>query len=221
MSLYRSQRPLAAVGAVAILVVLLASCSSVLPAHADDNGLAVQVLAGQTLCFHEDAPGVGVKMFLHYMVTSGAALDIDCKILAPDKSLVWESERSSEDRVLFKSRMTGSYAFCFSNRMSTLTSKVVSFSVMVGDGDAPGASPSKEGKTDALQRSIKRLQKGLHEIMELQDFLSSREQRHRATAEVGNTRVVLFCFLEILFIVGMGVGSVIYLRRMFVTKRMV
>ncbi|AIO01098.1 cop-coated vesicle membrane protein p24 precursor, putative [Leishmania panamensis] len=160
-------------------------------------------------------------MFLHYIVTTGGAMDINCKIVAPDMSIVWDADRSTENRVLFKSRMPGSYAFCFSNRMSTVTEKVVSFSVMVGNGNAEDVMRPKGAKSDSLHRSIMRLQQGLREIEELQQVLRTRERTHRATTEVANTRVVVFCILESIFIVGMGVGSVIYLRQIFATKRMV
>ncbi|CAJ1991746.1 ERP2 / cop-coated vesicle membrane protein p24 precursor [Leishmania donovani] len=221
MSPQISQRPLAAFGALLTLVVLLGSCAAVQSARADDGSLAVQVAAGREVCFYEEAPGAGLKMFLHYMVTMGGSMDIDCTILAPDKTVIWNAERDTENRVLFKSRIPGSYAFCFSNRMSTLTSKVVSFSVMVGNGNAADVMRPKGAESDSLHRSIMRLQQGLREIEELQQALRTREQDHRATTEVANTRVVVFCILESVFIIGMGVGSVLYLRQMFVTKRMV
>ncbi|KAG5470190.1 hypothetical protein GH5_03175 [Leishmania sp. Ghana 2012 LV757] len=221
MSTQRARSPLTAVVAVVTVGFLLISSISVLPARANDGGLAVQVPAGQQVCFYEDALAIGTKMFLHYMVTVGGAMDIDCSILAPDKTIIWNSDRETENRVLFKTRMPGSYAFCFSNRMSTLTSKVVSFSVLVGDGNAASSIRPKAVESDSLHRSIIRLQQGLREIEELQQVLRARERDHRATAEVANTRVVVFCFVESAFIVGMGVGSIIYLRRMFVTKRMV
>lgn len=206
--------------ALLLVIVLLCGCA-VTPVVADDGGLAVQVGPGRTNCFYEDAPSVGVKMFLHYMVISGGSMDIDCQISGPDKKLIWSADRDTENRVLFKSRTPGPHSFCFINRMSTVTPKVVSFSVMVGEGEAIGANGGKPVEKDSLYRSIRRLQEGLGEIEELQQLMRGREQDHRATTEVANTRVVIFCFLEILFIVGMGVGSVVYLRKLFVTKRMV
>lgn len=207
--------------AALLCAAMLLSCCAVVPAAADDGGLAVQVGPGRTNCFYEDAPGVGVKMFLHYMVSSGGSLDIDCRISGPDKTIIWSADRDTENRVLFKSRVPGPHEFCFINRMSTVTPKVVSFSVMVGEGDVATAGPGKAVEKDALYRSIRRLQEGLGEIEELQQLMRVREQDHRATTEVANTRVVVFCVLEILFIAGMGVGSVVYLRKLFVTKRMV
>ncbi|KPI87418.1 putative Cop-coated vesicle membrane protein p24 precursor [Leptomonas seymouri] len=207
--------------AVVLFAVVLLSCCTIVPAAADDGGLAVQVAPGLTNCFYENAPGAGVKMFLHYMVSSGGSLDIDCKITGPDKALIWSANRDSENRVLFKSRMPGLHAFCFSNLMSTVTPKVISFSVMVGEVETAGADGGKPVEKDSLYRSIRRLQEGLGEIEELQQLIRVREHDHRATTEVANTRVVVFCILEMIFIIGMGIGSVLYLRKLFVTKRMV
>ncbi|KPA84774.1 putative mitochondrial Cop-coated vesicle membrane protein p24 precursor [Leptomonas pyrrhocoris] len=219
MTATRSKLTSAAV--VLFASVLLLSCYAIAPAAADDGGLAVQVAPGRTNCFYEDAPGVGIKMFLHYMVSSGGSMDIDCQIIGPDKKLIWSAIRDTENRVLFKSRLPGPHAFCFINRMSTVTPKVVSFSVMVGEAEVAGPNGGMPVEKDSLYRSIKRLQEGLGEIEELQQLMRVREQDHRATTEVANTRVVVFCILEIIFIAGMGAGSVVYLRKLFVTKRMV
>lgn len=220
MALPPSKTPATVALLLLLAIVLLCGCAMV-PVAADDGGLAVQVGPGLTKCFYEDAPGAGVKMFLHYMVNSGGSLDIDCQVTGPDNKLIWSAERDTENRVLFKSRVPGMHSFCFLNRMSTVTPKVVSFSVMVGDGEAAGAVGSASPKKDSLYRSIRRLQEGLGEIEELQQRMRTREHDHRATTEVANTRVVVFCVIEILFIAGMGVGSVVYLRKLFVTKRMV
>lgn len=197
-------------------VLLLAVASPAV--SADDGGVAVQILPTKKECFYEPVAAAGIKVFLHYMVTSGGALDVDAEVLNPEGMVVWKSEKESENRVLFKSTKAGRYAFCFSNEMSTVTAKVVAFSVLVGDGSSQAGAG---GKRDSLRDSIFRIQQGLREIEEIQGFLRSREREHRATTEVANTRVIMWSLLEIAAIVGMGAANVYYLRRMFTTKRMV
>lgn len=202
----------------AVLLLLLSALLVTVGVSADDGDVAVQVDAGKVVCFYEDITVANVKVFLHYLVTSGGAMDIDCKVTAPDDKVIWESEKETENRVLFKSRTAGTHAFCFSNRMSTVSPKVVSLSVTVGSG---GTAKNQQDSNDSLQRTISRLKKGLGEIEEIQQYLRGREHEHRSTTEVANTRVVLFCLLESIIIVAMGVGSVWYLRKIFITKRMV
>lgn len=207
----------------ALAMAVLLSLLCVIPCRADDGGVAVQILPSKHECFYEEVGAADIKVFLHYMVTSGGAMDIDVEIFSPQETIVWRSEKDSENRVLFKSRSPGSYRFCFSNEMSTLSTKVVAFSVMVGDlaNQRPGDGNGPSAPMDSLQRSILSIHQGLREIEEIQGYLRTRERSHRATTEVANTRIVVWSLLEIVAIVGMGFANVYYLRRMFNTKRAV
>ncbi|ORC88270.1 cop-coated vesicle membrane protein p24 precursor [Trypanosoma theileri] len=212
-----------------VLLSLLLASLVISPSAADDGGVSVQVSANREECFIEDISAVGVKVFLHYLVVSGGSLDIDVTITGPGNDLIWTSQRDPEGRVLFKTRAIGRHTFCFSNKMSTITEKVVAFSIMVGNGESSGGvgapinsgeQPSAKGK-DPLERSIMRIQQGLREVQEVQRYLRGRERVHRATTEVANTRVVLWSTLEIVVIALMGVGNVWYLRRMLNKRRIV
>ncbi|KEG14837.1 cop-coated vesicle membrane protein p24 precursor [Trypanosoma grayi] len=203
-----------------LLLLLLVSCVAV-PTRADDGAVAVQLPASKEECFFEEISSVGVKVFLHYLVTSGGSMDIDATINGPDRSLIWSSQRDPEGRVLFKTRVPGRHHFCFSNRMSTITAKVVAFSISVGDAGQDGNKDRVATQSDPLERSIMRIQQGFREVQEVQRYLRGRERVHRATTEVANTRVVVWSALEIMIIVFMGVGNVWYLKRIFNRRRIV
>lgn len=203
-----------------MLSILLFGCALCLSALASDvpsSAIAVRIPAHKDECFFEDVPTAGSKVYLHYIVTSGGSLDIDAAIYGPDQELIWGAEKERESRVLFKSRLPGTHKICFSNKMSTLTTKVVGFNVQVGDP----ADSTNEHEVDPMERSIIHVAMGLNDIKSEQMYLRTRERIHRDTAESTNTRVLLWSIAEIALIVFMGVGHVWYLRRLFESRRAV
>lgn len=199
-----------------LLSFVLALC--ICTAFADEvtgTGVAVRVPAHKDECFFEEVPAAGVKVYLHYLVTSGGSLDIDASIFGPDHELIWAAEKERESRVLFKSRLPGTHKFCFSNKMSTLTAKVVGFNIQVGDP----TDSTKDHEVDPMERAIVHVAIGLNDIKTEQTYLRTRERVHRDTVESTNTRVLLWSLAEVGLIVVMGVGHVWYLRRLFETRR--
>lgn len=182
---------------------------------ADNTAISVVVPPHKDECFYEDVPAAGTKVYFHYMVTTGGSLDIDASVFGPDNQVVWASEKDRESRILFKASLAGVHKFCFSNKMSTLTTKVVGFHIQVGEG-LIGAD-----KSDPMERSVLEIARGLGEIKNDQTYLRTRERVHRETAESTNTRVLLFSVGEIALIIVIGVAHVTYLRRLFESRRSV
>lgn len=180
--------------------------------------VAIRLAAHREECAYEEVASTGTKVYVHFLVTSGGAMDVDVTIYTPDNQIVWQAERSKESRVLFKARVAGTYRFCFSNKMSTITAKVVAFNILVGD---PADVTSKTHQVDPMERSLVRISQGLQEIKNEQNYLRTRERIHRDTTESTNTRVLLMSVGEIAVIVLLGIGHVWYLRRLFESRRAV
>lgn len=68
---------------------------------------------------------------LIYEISEGGFLDIDVKILDPDGHIVYEGLKESSGKYSFSADKRGAYTYCFSNLMSTMTPKVVLFSMEV------------------------------------------------------------------------------------------
>eukprot|EP00758_Cryptobia_borreli_P004108 Tbor_TRINITY_DN4190_c0_g1::TRINITY_DN4190_c0_g1_i1::g.26526::m.26526/K20347/TMED2, EMP24; p24 family protein beta-1 len=195
--------------------IVLASISMSATLADCSTALTVQVPAGKDECFFETVLLAGTKIYFHYMVTHGGELDIDVNVHGPDDILIWETEASSESRILFKSAEPGLHKFCFSNKMSTLTSKSVAFDVQVGDTTAEAL------KKDPMERSVMNIHQGLYEIKNEQAYLRDREVEHRSTAESTHSYILMWSFLEMGLILVMAIAHVMYLRRLFQSRRIV
>uniref|UniRef100_A0A4D5R911 Transmembrane emp24 domain-containing protein 2 n=1 Tax=Scolopendra viridis TaxID=118503 RepID=A0A4D5R911_SCOVI len=170
-------------------------------------------------CFFDKVTS-GSTMGFMFEVAEGGFLDIDIKITGPDGKVLYQGERESNGKYVFPAHMDGVYTYCFSNKMSTMTPKIVMFSMDIGE-----APQAQDVETDAhqnkLEEMIKELSTSLTGIKHEQEYMEVRERIHRSINESTNSRVVLWSFFEALVLVAMTLGQIYYLKRFFEVRRVV
>uniref|UniRef100_A0A914UUH8 GOLD domain-containing protein n=1 Tax=Plectus sambesii TaxID=2011161 RepID=A0A914UUH8_9BILA len=110
------------------VVTLLAAMASMMPSA---SAYFINIDANEEQCFFDRVTS-GTKMGLMFEVAEGGFLDIDVKIVGPDNKEIYKGERESSGKYTFAAHMDGIYTYCFSNQMSTMTPKVVMFTMDVG-----------------------------------------------------------------------------------------
>ncbi|KAF9820954.1 hypothetical protein IEO21_00931 [Rhodonia placenta] len=172
----------------------------------------IEVPAGKKECFFEDLH-VNDKMTVTYQVGGGGHLDIDFWLQDPDHNALANHERQSTGTVSVTAKKDGRYEYCFSNLMSTVVDKLVSFNVhgviYVDEDDI--VSP--------IEREIRALAHGLATVKDEQEYIVIRERRHRNTAESTNSRVKWWSIFQAVVLFSVVAWQVYYLKSFFEVKR--
>ncbi|CAF0953364.1 unnamed protein product [Brachionus calyciflorus] len=173
-------------------------------------------------CFF-DKSVAGNKLGLMFEVVEGGFLDIDVKITGPDNKVIYQGDRESNGKYTFATHMDGIYKYCFSNQMSTMTPKIVMFSMEVTENQPTVNQASTNGTADhnKLEEMINELSNALNAVKHEQEYMEIRERIHRAINDNTNSRVVMWSFFEAAVLLTMAVGQVYYLKRFFEIRRVV
>ncbi|XP_040563852.1 LOW QUALITY PROTEIN: transmembrane emp24 domain-containing protein 2 [Lepeophtheirus salmonis] len=196
---------------VLLLLVVHESCAYYITvdAHAEE-------------CFFDRVKS-GTKMGLMFEVAEGGFLDIDVRIEGPDGKVFYKGEQESNGKYTFAAHMDGMYKYCFSNQMSTMTPKIVMFTMEIGEapGDEAASSEGGEASHNKLENMIKELSTALSGVKHEQEYMLLRDRIHRNINDNTNSRVVMWSFFEALVLVAMTLGQVYYLRRFFEVRRVI
>jgi hypothetical protein len=200
----------------------LLSCIAFLALIDNIKGYFVTIDTHSEECFFDRAEA-GTKMGLMFETVEGGFLDIDVKITGPDGKVIYEGFRESSGKYTFAAHSTGIYTYCFNNKMSSLTTKVVMFSMDIGEAPkgTPGAANEEDANHVKLNDMIKDLSETLTAIKHEQEYMNIRDRIHRSINESTNSRVVLWSVFEAVVLIIMTVGQVYYLKRYFEVRRVV
>lgn len=174
----------------------------------------IDIRAGQKECFFEDLHK-NDKMTVTYQVGGGGHLDIDFWLADPEQRLLGKQVKQSTGSISVTIEKDGRHEYCFSNQMSALADKTVSFNVhgiiYVSEDDV--VAP--------IEREIRSLATGLTAVKDEQEYIVVRERRHRDTAESTNSRVKWWSVLQAIVLFSVVAWQVYYLKSFFEVKRVI
>lgn len=163
----------------------------------------------------------GTKLGLTFEVAEGGFLDIDVTVTGPDGKSVYKGAKETNGKYTFVAHMDGVYKFCFSNQMSTMTPKIIMFSIEAGEPVKPEDKEENEKHKNKLEDMIQELSLAMTAVKHEQEYMEVRERIHRAINDSTNSRVVLWAFFESFVLVAMTVGQIYYLKRFFEVRRVI
>jgi len=157
-----------------------------------------------------------------FEVAEGGFLDIDVTIKSPRGQILHQVDRESSGKFSFAARDEGIHSFCFSNKMSTVTPKIVMFTIEKTGHLEKQVTEGEDGDSHSkLEEMTQELSIAMTGVKHEQEYMEVRERIHRAINDNTNSRVVLWAFFESLVLVAMTLGQVYYLKRFFEVKRVV
>jgi len=140
-------------------------------------------------------------------------MDIDFWLADPINLALSKDLKSSTGTVSITAELDGRHTYCFSNEMSTLADKVVSFNVhgviYVAD----------DGTIAPIEREVRDLAVGLQAVKDEQEYIVVRERVHRNTAESTNARVMWWSIFQAIVLVAVCGWQIYYLQSFFEVKR--
>ncbi|GHJ88458.1 hypothetical protein NliqN6_4860 [Naganishia liquefaciens] len=188
---------------IVLFVAILQSCT----AH------RIDIEPGKKECFFEDLHHED-QMTVTYQVGGGGNMDIDFYLVDPASNVLSSIHKKPTGTFAFTAKTDGRYTYCFSNEMSTLSPKVLSFNVhgilYVED---------EQGHIAPVEHEIRQLAAGLQGIKDEQEYIVVRERVHRNTAESTNDRVKWWSILQTFMLVAVCAWNVHYLKSWFEVKR--
>merc|ERR1711916_134404 len=183
------------------------------------NGLRVNVGPMEETCFVESINDLdkveGIPMLnVDFQVLSGGRLDINVYIRHPSNILLVNQPAKKSGQYSFEMDVEGDYTICFSNRMSTVAHKLVSFDIksIVNEIRGLDATATQEG-VDATSDMVDEAYELLEASLIAQHRLRERELSHHDMSDSNHSNVLVWEVFQFALVVCLCIFQVYYIRR--------
>lgn len=167
-------------------------------------------------CYFEKAIA-GTKLGFTFEVMEGGFLDIDITIFDPDGKLIHQEQKTTSGKYTIEANKDGPYKYCFSNKMSTVTPKVLMFSIETARQIQHKLSGAQD--QERVKDMIKDLNNAMTSVKHELEYLSVRDRIHRRINDSTNSRVVVWTWVEFIILLAVSFGQVVYIKRFFEVRR--
>lgn len=169
-------------------------------------------------CFFEKAIA-NTKLGFTFEVIEGGFLDIDVTIYDSDGAVIHHDSKTSSNQYTIEATKDGPIKYCFSNKMSTVTPKVVMFNIETArQVQSKLSGVNNQGKLDEM---VKDLSNSMTSVTHELEYLAVRDRIHRQINESTNSRVVVWAWVELLILICVSLGQVVYLKRFLEVRRVI
>ncbi|KAI9205906.1 endosomal cargo receptor [Polychytrium aggregatum] len=209
--------------------VLLASIAAV-----QATTLTYRVQPHERACFYTLSSYQGEKIAFYFAVQSGGQFDIDFEVTDPRNEVIISANRERQVDYVFSAKHVGEYSFCFSNVMSTFAEKVIDFDItaehensqdaqrelqkitVTGHSDKTKDKPVETNQNPtAFDETLNAIGGKSSQIMRLQKYFRTRENRNFATVQSTENRIFWFAVGESAAIIAVAVIQVFLIQTFF------
>ncbi|KAJ3021140.1 hypothetical protein HKX48_009164 [Thoreauomyces humboldtii] len=203
--------------AVALLVIL--ACITGVRA----TTLTYKMDPHERACFYADAKSAGEKIAFYFAVQSGGDFDVDFEVTGPSHEDILTGHKERQGDYVFTAKYAGEHSFCFSNRMSTFTEKLIDFDITL-EHEQKIVSPVAHdlaGKEDhkkeirPLEESVERLHDVVGGFGKHQKYFRTRENRNFDTVKSTRNRIAWYGGIETAMVIVTAVAQVWIIQTFF------
>mmetsp|Transcript_50516 Transcript_50516/g.101601 ORF Transcript_50516/g.101601 Transcript_50516/m.101601 type:complete len:259 (-) Transcript_50516:194-970(-) len=165
--------------------------------------------------FYEDVPE-GPPVLIRggfFASASEETSSVEFSITDPKGNVVYKKEDEAEGLFHFVAKKPGTYTFILSNH-KWMQEKMVTFAV--GKGNETHLQAEHLG---TLEDNVKNIDKTLVDIQTESTYLWIRQKSHMKAVESIHTRVLSFCVVEFLILVGISGFQVYYIKGLLSDRR--
>lgn len=165
--------------------------------------------------FYEDVPE-GPPLLVRggfFASASEETSTVEFSITDPDGSTIYEKTDEAEGLFHFIARKAGTYTFIVSNH-KWMEEKMVTFAV--GKGNETHLQPEH---LVTFEDHVKAIDKTLVDIQTESTYLWIRQKSHMKAVESIHTRVLAFCVVEFLILIGISGFQVYYIKGLLSDRR--